>query len=64
MILASGGLLARAQDAPGATATNVVANVEEQKWNWHVQNTDIVQGDPGFPARYSGQNSLNSQGEH
>jgi len=63
MILASGGLLARAQDAPGATATNVVANVEEQKWNWHVQNTDIVQGDPGFPARYSGQNSLNSQGE-
>ncbi|HEV7926224.1 MAG TPA: carbohydrate porin, partial [Verrucomicrobiae bacterium] len=32
-------------------------------WNWHVQNTDIVQGDPGFPAKYSGPNSLNSQGE-
>src|ERR1035441_10982558 len=28
----------------------------EQKWNWHAQNTDIVQGDPGFPAKYSGPN--------
>ncbi|HWY31568.1 MAG TPA: hypothetical protein VNX46_12480, partial [Candidatus Acidoferrum sp.] len=34
-----------------------------QTWNWHVQNTDIVQGDPGFPAKYSGPASLNSQGE-
>jgi high affinity Mn2+ porin len=63
MILASGGLPARAQEASGAVATNIVANVGEQKWNWHVQNTDIVQGDPGFPAKYSGPNSLNSQGE-
>ncbi len=35
----------------------------EQNWNWHVQNTDIVQGDPGFPATYSGPNSLASGGE-
>ena len=28
-----------------------------------MQNTDIVQGDLPFPARYSGPNSLNSQGE-
>jgi high affinity Mn2+ porin len=35
----------------------------EQFWNWHVQNTDIVQGDPAFPAQYSGPNSLNSYGE-
>ena len=35
----------------------------EQAWNWHVQNTDIVQGDPGFPAQYSGPNSLDSNGE-
>ena len=35
----------------------------EQSWNWHVQNTDIVQGDPGFPAQYSGPNSLESKGE-
>jgi high affinity Mn2+ porin len=35
----------------------------EQFWNWHVQNTDIVQGDPGFPAKYSGPNSLDENGE-
>lgn len=34
-----------------------------QRWNFHFQNTDIVQGDPGFPAQYSGPNSLNSKGE-
>lgn len=43
--------------------TNGVANVKEQNWNWHVQNTDIVQGDRGFRAKYSGPNSLNSAGE-
>lgn len=32
-------------------------------WNFHVQNTDVVQGDPRFPAKYSGPNSLNSAGE-
>ena len=31
-----------------------------EKWNWHVQNTDIVQDHPGFPASYSGPNSLSS----
>ena len=35
----------------------------QQTWNWHVQNTDIVQGDPGFHAKYSGPNSLDSGGE-
>jgi high affinity Mn2+ porin len=30
----------------------------EQAWNWHVQNTDIVQLQPSFPAAYSGPNSL------
>ncbi len=39
------------------------ASALEQNWNWHVQNTDIVQGDPGFPAKYSGPHSLNSEGE-
>jgi high affinity Mn2+ porin len=41
----------------------VPAPAQGQNWNWHVQNTDIVQGDPGFRAKYSGPNSLNSQGE-
>lgn len=34
-----------------------------QKWNFHVQNTDIMQGYPGFSAKYSGANSLPSGGE-
>jgi high affinity Mn2+ porin len=43
--------------------TNAATNVEKQKWNWHVQNTDVVQGDPGFRAKYSGPNSLSNKGE-
>ena len=35
----------------------------EQTWNWHAQNTDIVQYHPGFPASYSGPNSLSSANE-
>ena|SRR5271168_3393104 len=31
-------------------------------WNWHLQNTDIVQSAPGFSAKYSGAQSLNSTG--
>jgi high affinity Mn2+ porin len=34
-----------------------------QTWNWHMQNTIIGQGDFGFPAKYSGPASLNSEGE-
>ncbi|MBU6402903.1 MAG: carbohydrate porin, partial [Verrucomicrobia bacterium] len=34
-----------------------------ERWNWHVQSTVILQGDPGFPAKYSGPNSLNPAGE-
>jgi high affinity Mn2+ porin len=40
-----------------------VANGVEQQWNLHVQNTDIIQGDPPFPAKYSGPNSLKNDGE-
>jgi high affinity Mn2+ porin len=46
----------RAQDATNSPPG-------EENWNWHVQNTAIVQGDPGFPAQYSGPNSLPSGGE-
>ena len=31
--------------------------------NLHAQTTVVAQGDPGFPAKYSGPNSLNSAGE-
>jgi high affinity Mn2+ porin len=34
-----------------------------QTFNFHAQTTATVQGDPGFPAQYSGPNSLNSMGE-
>jgi high affinity Mn2+ porin len=46
-------LSVRAQDANSIT----------QNWNLHAQVTETVQGDPGFPAQYSGLNSLNSKGE-
>lgn len=38
---------------------------QEQNWNWHIQNTDIVQGYPAFPAKYTnpGFNSLPPGGE-
>ena len=45
----------------GETNAEAVAQpseaVSEQSWNWHVQNTVIVQGDPGFAAKYSGPNT-------
>lgn len=34
-----------------------------QRWNLHGQVTELPQGDPGFPAAYSGTNSLNPNGE-
>src|SRR3984957_829976 len=49
-----------AQDRPPPAASS---SLQSQTWNWHVQNTDIVQGYPGFPAKYSGSNSLPSGGE-
>ena len=44
-------------------STNSLSASDKQNWNWHVQNTDIVQGYPGFSAKYSGPNSLPSGGE-
>lgn len=48
-------------EAQEAAITDTNATV--QTWNWHVQNTAIVQGDPPFRAKYSGPNSLDSRGE-
>jgi len=44
-------------------APEKTANVREQIWNLHVQNTDTIQGYPGFSSKYSGPNSLPSGGE-
>ncbi|HEX3800310.1 MAG TPA: carbohydrate porin [Verrucomicrobiae bacterium] len=52
--------------ASGGADTNTViaaSSEAQQNWNWHAQNTDIVQGDPSFPANYSGPNSLHNHGE-
>jgi len=49
-----------AQESPPPESST---NAQMQTWNWHVQNTDIVQGDPAFSAKYYGSNSLNSEGE-
>ena len=51
--------------AVSAQAQELVGNhdVPQQNWNWHVQNTDIVQYHPGFHADYSGPNSLRNASE-
>jgi len=46
-----------------ATAIGKSEANQPQNWNWHVQNTDIVQGYPGFAAKFSGPNSLPNGGQ-
>jgi high affinity Mn2+ porin len=64
-LMVAGSKLAAASSSNSAVvpATEIASEPPPQNWNWHVQNTDILQGDPAFPARYSGPNSLDSQGE-
>ena len=51
------------ENAISTTNTPDIGNSQEQSWNWHVQNTFIVQYHPGFPSRYRGPNSLSSANE-
>ena len=59
--------LALATDAPtnSLTSPELIKTAEpaEQAWNWHVQNTDIIQYHPGFAAAYSGPNSMDNGSE-
>ena len=62
--------IAQSADAEAALKTDPAEPEKEkeeekktQNWNFHAQNTNIVQGDPHFPAKYSGPNSLNKKGE-
>ncbi len=55
-----GALFAENPATDGKAATPAAA---EQKWNIHMQNTDIIQGDLNVPAKYSGPNSLSTAGE-
>jgi high affinity Mn2+ porin len=61
--------LAASTAAGGGVSTNALSETaaalppDGQNWNFHVQNTDIVQGYPGFASQYSGPNSLPGGGE-
>jgi high affinity Mn2+ porin len=46
-----------------SSPTDVQPPAGPQLWNFHVQNTDIVQGYPGFHSEYSGPNSLPAGGQ-
>jgi high affinity Mn2+ porin len=48
---------------PPSRATENSSTEAEQLWNFHIQNTDVEQGYPGFSAKYSGRHSLNSNGD-
>lgn len=53
--------------APGPSEIESRAKPAEQlppqNWNWHIQNTDVLQFHPAFPAAYSGPNSLKPTAE-
>ncbi len=50
-------------NSPTPPTLETRAEARDQAWNWHAQNTDIVQYHPGFPASYSGPNSLSRANE-
>ena len=54
------GYDAAAQESPPSGSST---DAQMQTWNWHVQNTDVVQDYPAFPAKYSGPNSLPKGGQ-
>jgi high affinity Mn2+ porin len=60
--LLSAAFAASAFSAIAEDATNSPAE-NQQNWNFHVQNTDIVQGYPGFSSQNSGPNSLPNGGQ-
>src|SRR5580698_3040269 len=71
--LLASGVAASAQQSSGMGVPTVSTNspavvpaqpVAQQNWNFHAQNTDIIQGYPGFHSKYpDGPNSLPSGGE-
>ncbi len=64
LLACAGTSLAVAQDTPSLPAATPpvapAADTQAQTWNWHAQNTDIMDGHPGFPADYSGPDSLDN----
>ncbi len=62
LLAAQAGCAVWGADELSPSATNSAQTVSEA-WSVHGQTTAIIQGDPPFPAKYSGPNSLDSQGE-
>jgi len=52
-----------ATNGPTAPGPAPAASSSPAAWNFHVQNTETVQGYPGFSSQYSGPNSLPAGGE-
>jgi high affinity Mn2+ porin len=52
-----------AGQAPSKAALQAPAPAAEPSWNFHGQNTDIIQYHPGLTSPYSGPNSLSSASE-
>lgn len=63
IILAIGGWCALQSESFADDSSQPSTNPEAQLWNFHVQTTETVQGDPAFSADYSGPNSLTNTGE-
>ena len=48
-------------DSKAAPAGDQSEEFKEQSWSFHVQGTEIAQGQPGFHSPYAGTNSLRSE---
>jgi high affinity Mn2+ porin len=53
-------LLRTELDAKAVRTDDHTDDVKEQRWSFHVQGTEIAQGQPGFHSPYAGTNSLRS----
>jgi hypothetical protein len=57
----SPALIERQDSDPKESASdNQIQTPEHQNWLFHMQGTEIVQGQPGFHSPYAGTNSLRS----
>jgi high affinity Mn2+ porin len=63
VVLLTLGVLSMDRTALGDAGEPTTSSAEAQLWNFHIQNTDAVQGVPAFSAAYSGPNSLSDNGE-
>src|SRR6516225_3414123 len=48
----------RGEDSKAGTTDDQPADEKQQRWSFHVQGTEVIQGQPGFHSPYQGTNSL------